>query len=197
MSKKTADRRSSKTEKAIKQALVTLLREKPLDHISVRELSELADINRTTFYAHYPDIYALFHDFEKDLSSQVLKIFNDRSLTTYDAFYSKLLDYINDNREAARLVVLNSRRNTDSLGQEMKDLFIEMAKKTWDSDYHLKAASPDLEYYAYFRVYGLMAMVGHWLAAEGSISLTQLKQDISTIDRFIDTFMLKEFKNQK
>ena len=51
------DRRVLKTKKAVRQAYLELLRKKK-DHrgISVKDLVEEADINRSTFYLHYYDI---------------------------------------------------------------------------------------------------------------------------------------------
>ncbi len=50
------DRRVRRTRRQLQQALVTLMREKELREITVRELTELADVNRGTFYAHYKDL---------------------------------------------------------------------------------------------------------------------------------------------
>ena len=50
------DRRVQKTKKAIYTALFGLMKEKPLDLISVTELAERANINRKTFYSHYATI---------------------------------------------------------------------------------------------------------------------------------------------
>ena len=51
------DRRVRKTRESLITALITLLEKKNINEISVRELSELADINRGTFYLHYKDPY--------------------------------------------------------------------------------------------------------------------------------------------
>lgn len=53
------DIRIEKTEKAIKNAFLELRSKKALEKISVKELCELACINKSTFYSHYTDIYAL------------------------------------------------------------------------------------------------------------------------------------------
>ncbi len=56
----TADRRKRKTKALLRQTLTRLLLEKDLKDITISELTELADINRGTFYLHYRDIYDLF-----------------------------------------------------------------------------------------------------------------------------------------
>ncbi len=47
------------TEKAIQEAFVKLLNERPLDKITVREIAGECGINRNTFYYHYHDMYDL------------------------------------------------------------------------------------------------------------------------------------------
>ena len=45
--------------------------QKPLEKIKVKELCDLACINKSTFYAHYQDIYALANAMEEDRKSVV------------------------------------------------------------------------------------------------------------------------------
>ena len=63
----TEDRRVRKTRKQLRTALMTLLLKKDLDKITVRDVSELADVNRGTFYAHYKDVEELLHQLEEEL----------------------------------------------------------------------------------------------------------------------------------
>lgn len=59
-----ANRSVRMTEQRLYQALITLLQQKSLREITVRELTELAGISRGTFYFHYADIYALMDQME-------------------------------------------------------------------------------------------------------------------------------------
>ena len=67
------DIRIQKTEKAIKNAFMELRSKKPLDKITVKELCSLACINKSTFYAHYEDLYALSETMETETMVSVLK----------------------------------------------------------------------------------------------------------------------------
>ena len=51
------DRRIRKTQESLQLAMATLLQKKPLSSITVKELCAKADINKSTFYLHYHDIY--------------------------------------------------------------------------------------------------------------------------------------------
>ena len=69
---------SNLTEKAIQEAFVKLLNERPLDKITVREIAGECGINRNTFYYHYHDIYdlleSLLHLEEKRIVANVATI---------------------------------------------------------------------------------------------------------------------------
>ena len=55
------DRRVKYTKTMLKNALVQRMHKQHISSISVKSLCETADINRSTFYAHYTDSYNLLH----------------------------------------------------------------------------------------------------------------------------------------
>ena len=67
-SRKT-DRRVLKTKRAIRNAFAQLLSQKPLNEITVKDLSAAADINRKTFYNYYRDIHQVVDEIENEIVS--------------------------------------------------------------------------------------------------------------------------------
>ena len=61
------DLRIEKTERGIKNAFIELRSRKPLEKITVKELCELACINKSTFYSHYKDFYDLSDSMEAEV----------------------------------------------------------------------------------------------------------------------------------
>lgn len=61
------DRRVRYTRMVLKQALLSLLLERPISRITVTEIAERAGVNRVTFYAHYSDPYDLLARIESEL----------------------------------------------------------------------------------------------------------------------------------
>ena len=61
------DRRVRKTRMQLRAGLTQLMREKPIKDITVRELAQLVDINRCTFYLHYRDIYDMVEQVEQEV----------------------------------------------------------------------------------------------------------------------------------
>ena len=68
------ERRYRRTEALLVNGLTTLLQEKSIKEITVRELADLVDINRSTFYLHYTDIYDLLEKTEERLFQQIQDI---------------------------------------------------------------------------------------------------------------------------
>lgn len=72
MRKVSKDNRSTRrTRSAIREALAEMLAVKPLGKITVQELIDRANICRTTFYAHYEDLYDLLGEMENDILSDI------------------------------------------------------------------------------------------------------------------------------
>lgn len=65
------DRRIKYTKKTIRHSFLSLLFDKPMGKITVKEICELADINRTTFYSHYNDVYDLMDKIEEEFYREV------------------------------------------------------------------------------------------------------------------------------
>lgn len=61
------DLRIAKTHESIQQALLVLLKEKPLEEITVSELCRIAKINRGTFYLHYKNIHGVFEKYFEEI----------------------------------------------------------------------------------------------------------------------------------
>lgn len=66
------DLRLEKTEKAIRNAFMELRARKPLERITVKELCALACINKSTFYSHYGDLYALSETLERETLASIV-----------------------------------------------------------------------------------------------------------------------------
>ena len=50
---------SETTKQELSAALKTLMSQKPLEKISIREITDLCGLRRETFYYHFADIYDL------------------------------------------------------------------------------------------------------------------------------------------
>ena len=73
METKKVDRRVKYTIEMLKGALVEAMQKEHISKISVKSLCELADINRSTFYAHFRDQYDLLHHIEQEVLDNITR----------------------------------------------------------------------------------------------------------------------------
>ena len=97
------DRRVKKTERAFMQALLHFLEEKDIKQITVKELCEYADMNRSTFYLHYLDIYDLLDKTEQHMVDAIYTPINkNNSRVLYDILST--FEYIKEHKKDYRVI---------------------------------------------------------------------------------------------
>ena len=67
----SSDRRIRYTKQTIRDSLFELMKETPVEKITVKELCAAADINRATFYAHYDTLTTLLEEIEVEKSREL------------------------------------------------------------------------------------------------------------------------------
>lgn len=65
------DRRIRKSKKALQEALIRLLSKKSIGEITIKELTDEADVHRGTFYHHYSDAMDLKVQTEREIAEQL------------------------------------------------------------------------------------------------------------------------------
>jgi len=97
------------TKRVIRESLFELLDKKKLNQISVKELCELADINRGTFYSHFTDIYDLVEKLEGELLQRMISVakFEKIGKNNQLEMFVDILSHIKSNVEDYRTLVIN------------------------------------------------------------------------------------------
>lgn len=130
------DRRIRKTQQSIQSAFAKLLLEKNITDITIKELCDNADINKSTFYLHYKDIYDCADSLLKGVVEETIAI-----MEPYD--FTELVNHLPETIEKIMLIFnekkefyipfLNSPRHSLAL-YKIKKLTIEsLLEKTIDS----------------------------------------------------------------
>ena len=85
MDNQKIDGRVRRTKKLLREGLTKLMKKKSIKKISVRELSDLVEINRGTFYLHYKDIFDLVEQIENELFEEFEGIINQYSANSQNS----------------------------------------------------------------------------------------------------------------
>lgn len=157
-----ADRRVRRTKALLLQGLIQLMENKDIKDISVKELSDLADINRGTFYLHYSDIYDMLSSVEDALFLEFHDIL-DRTLNPDSAILSsratlqEIFSFLDRHRSLAR--VMMGPHGDLAFVNRLKDLVRDRIYSIASS----KQTSRDYPYIEFFIVSGYIGVIEAWL----------------------------------
>lgn len=127
MGEKAQYRSAMRSRENIRKAYVELIHEKGTINITVKELVERADVNRSTFYAHYQDIYAVLEEIENEIVQKMLTFLDASEHTEllYNPlpFLMRIGAELERNREFYRLLIETS--GSVAFIQKLKGVFLK------------------------------------------------------------------------
>ena len=180
------DARVRYTKNVLRDSLITLLKDKPIQEVTVKELCEMAQINRATFYAHYTNPYDLLDQIENELfeemSNKVIKKFTQDSLKE---IMTLAFDIIADNIELCR--VLFSENGNKRFLDRIMNLARETSISSWKAMYP-HATKHQIEFLFAFIISGSVAVLEHWVR----IGMKETPVDLAEIDNKIAQIWLKK-----
>ena len=164
MDGKKVDRRVRKTKRQLRQALTVLLQEKPIKDITVREIADMVDINRGTFYLHYKDVFDMLEQIENDIFDE----FNDLIRAHPPAedqgkplpLLTDVFTYFSANADMA--IALMGPNGDHAFIDKLKDLVKERCFYDWMQVYS-SSNSKNFAYFYAFVVYGCIGLFQNWL----------------------------------
>lgn len=89
------NKKSQKTQKNIENIFLNLLKEKDISDISVSLICSIANINRSTFYLHYNNVYDLLEQIEYKMIIKLTKQLNSNNNPLDSDSKRYLLPYLN------------------------------------------------------------------------------------------------------
>ncbi len=153
---KRNDARVRYTQKILKESFLKLLKEKPVNKITVKEVCELAGLNRATFYAHYSDCFDLMEKIEQELIETFAA--SIRSIDSFDvrALIEAIYMMVEENEEACMVLVFQGA--SPSILGKMLALARESSIEPWKQQLK-KASEAELEMLFTHLSSGLMQVV--------------------------------------
>lgn len=173
------DLRVQKTRESIINAFLQLRAKKPLERITVKELADLARVNKATFYLHYKDVYDLSETLENELFERAFNsVAHPNSvLSEPKLFIKELVEGFVANKPLIDIIFGHDRRGilADKFEDEVRKFIFEKYPRYKDSPEMNIALTYTIKggYYAYAEnsQYGtdrVIAVIGDM--AEGVIS---------------------------
>ena len=146
------DRRTKYTKSVIRQALFDLLKEKPLNKITVTDICKMADINRSTFYSYYEDVYALLTQIQNELFEDILHL-------------------IDQNRDLCQVLI--GPHGDSSFIRQLMYLGYDNSMRVWQKLYP-NADATMLDYSYAYLANGVIGILENWVCSNYKLSIEQV-----------------------
>ena len=157
------DRRVRKTKALLLKGLTELMEQKDVNHISVRELTDLVDLNRGTFYLHYRDIFDMVNQVEDELFQEFEELFYESSAEGTEGSSTKVVltnifTFLTENEKTVKAFM--GPHGDLTFINRLKDLVKVHVRKTWD-DRGMDPAK--FEYFFAYTASGCIGLMEIWL----------------------------------
>lgn len=165
----------------LKNAALDLLQEKKsIDKISVRELCEYADLNRSTFYAHYNEPKELLDEIENELleaTADHLKKIAEENDAGAHAYILSFLKYIRENDKQFRTLLV------DLVDPTFRTKFMQISLLQIIENMHF-FCQENLEQYIYsYILNGSAGVIVQWIRSGYSIDEPSLVELLFTLNK--------------
>ena len=164
MLKNPEDRRARRSRKLLKESLLELMKQKTFSDISVRDVTDAADMNRATFYLHYTGTIELLQSVEEDLLEELQTLVDGHMQETFAVgsvapVFEPVLDFAVEHRETCAILFASSEAS--GFFQSIQRLVHKNGAplvKTW---FH--PADPRLtDYLLNFLAWGFIGLLAAW-----------------------------------
>ena len=174
---KKEDRRVRRTKKLLTQALTQLLQEKQVSEITVKELTDLADMNRGTFYLYYKDIFDMLEKTEDNMFAALDAIVDrheEEALTAQTKpMLLDLFTFIQENKEMCR-ILLSANGDMNFL-HRLNGVVREKCRSAWLA--LRKGQDEDaFDYHYSFVVFGCAGLIRAWVNRDCSESAEEMAE---------------------
>lgn len=173
---------SIRSKKLIRNALIQLLTEKPLEKITVTDIVKRADINRGTFYAHYADINELLKSVGDEIISLLYEALSevdyaDLLQSPLPALF-KISSFLEKDIEYFRLMF--ARVSAVPFIEKLQTAFIEFMENNTAIDSEIRE-SDEFKNRVYFFAGGVVNMYRAWFRGEIDGTLIDLAYSLNDI----------------
>lgn len=176
---KKENRRVKYTRMALRDSLLSLLSEYPINKISVSRVCEEADINRSTFYLYYKDVYDLLDKIQDDLYQELEQAISKSNFLIPGAeLLRKTYEVVYANRDLCRIIFSsNGDKNfLQRVGNIQRDF--------WTAEWKKMSPALDqslIDYLYAFSSHTNLGMMVEWIKRDFQETPEQLAQMVSKL----------------
>jgi len=182
MTEKKEYRSAIRSRRFIRQAFMELLKEKKFEKITVTDIVNRADINRSTFYAHYTDVRGLIEEIQSEFVERAMAVVKEMDfrdlLHSPIPFLQKLVEIANENRELYTIV--GKTALSMSQMEKIKVMLVEKALELSEIPEDIRNQR-NFRIRLHFFVGGIINVYQQYLVGTLDVTTEEIVEEIATL----------------
>ncbi len=175
-------RSAVRSRKMIREAFLELLKEKDIHKITVTDIVNKADLNRSTFYAHYMDVRAITEEMENEVIDKMIEILKEFKFRNFFNNPTPLLlevsRFLESNQDTYKtLLKIN---DAETFLKKLKKVFANYMMNDTDIPEYLKDSKMVNIRISYFAG-GIINMYQDWFSGNLTCSLNDIALEVSKL----------------
>lgn len=155
---------TEQTKLNLRDAFWSLYKEKPIEKISIKEITDLAGYNRGTFYLYYKDVYDLFNQIEDELLDLIQQVLDDATVDGTLNLSRQMGSIIEMSQKYSSYVsVLVSDKGDPRFTARFKDMLRPILDQVLLSSEDKHFSEYEKLYLSEFYISGIVGVMGKWL----------------------------------
>jgi AcrR family transcriptional regulator len=176
-----SDARVRYTRMVIKNSFIQMLQKQPVNKITVKDVCELAEINRATFYKHYMDCFDLLKKIEDEMIAELQRFIQESQHKNSTDMFKKIFNKIKEDSDL--YIIIASENGDTTFPNQILNLCYKQMNASFESLF------PDItktkqEWLYFFSASGCSGILNHWIN-------TGMKEDVTELSEFMGDLLNK------
>lgn len=180
MAEKREYRSSIRSRRMIREAFLELLDEKEFGKITVTDIANRADLNRSTFYAHYPDVNGVVEEIQDEITSRNIALIEQMQ---YRNIFRDPMPYLQSISGILQenVTLLQRLGHTEALHarlDQFRRILVDDIRSSKNIPEEIRSSNA-FAIRIHFFIGGIMNTYQQWAEGKLSCSLEDISQDIA------------------
>lgn len=178
MAKNIDDRRARRSRRLLKEGLLQLMKKTRFSEITAKNITDLMDMNRSTFYLHYKGTIDLLQSLEDDLEAEVQELIDAHigemmSTESIRPVFEPVLDYITEHLDTCT-ILFNNNEASNLTGRLQKLIYrngVEIIRAGFNPE-----SEEQMHYLLNFVTFGMLGLLETWFTDEKRLPKEELME---------------------
>ena len=160
--------KSNKTKKKICDTYIEIYKQKEINQITIKEITDKAGYNRSTFYIYYKDIYDLHDQIKASIIHKAKKEAQklNNQVFSFKELFKVIMNFYIKNEKYLTTLIAKDNTLAERIKKELKPVMTNLLKKELNK--------PEYDYLIEYHINAVFGLINFWINNNKNITIDEL-----------------------